>query len=657
MDAEVMSSLDSHDHDESILNNSVIKGNPDVDFIEEDMNNRLTASRFVSDSVTSGTANAVEAYKIAPTEVELSRLKETLLLYHVGSEGNETSQSRLILDEACKDDEYENVESCGNRSLVLEKAKEIAGLRWELELISKLLSGHKKGDIKTLEDHEGTGLLKVKVSGSLGKHIGSVTSSKLENLEYLSQLSRDQLISHFQTEMSQLKREHECTMQEMTEEYFSIKRRCLKLEECGSSSSLNKDKDFDLLRKKIPDIISKLDKLVLEDEKLKGKSLADSKRQLDSLLLENRQLKDSLYEANEEMSHHRELVRKLESDVEDLHAEASICEDVYGSFVGEFVNHIQCAKEGANLEHGIRREEASASKIALEDSCLESYMAEEYCAVIYKEALKEAGTKLGELNLNVSERERALRLEIDEKKILKEKIHSLECLVKEKENDLAAVREKLEMIFQEVNNLQSKIDQQAVVIQDKDKELRVASSLALEKTEVYVMEISELRQKLELARKDMKVTENERMKSELKLSSTQAEQKVLQDQIVSTVLSFAKWSQDVEFLVAEKTKKTNSSLESMQSQLNDLLDEVDELKVRESMYKQQMEKKTCDLQKAETEVDLLGDEIDSLLDLLQKIYIALDHYSPILKHYPGIIEILKLVQRELRRDSKRLSVF
>ncbi|KAG2304013.1 hypothetical protein Bca52824_032664 [Brassica carinata] len=630
MDAEVMSSLDSHDHDESVLNNSVIKGNPDVDFIEEDMNNWLTASRFVSDSVTSGTANAVEAYKIAPTEVELSRSKETLLLYHVGSEGNETSQSRLILDQACKDDEYENVESCGNRSLVLEKAKEIAGLRRELELISKLLSGHEKGDNK---DHEGTGLLKVKVSGSLGKHIGSVTSSKPDNLEYLSQLSRDQLISHFQTEMSQLKREHECTMQEMTEEYFSIKRRYLKLEECPSFSSLNKDKDFDVLRKKIPDIISKLDKLVLEDEKLKGKSLADSKRQLDSLLLENRQLKDSLYEAGEEMSHHRELVRKLESDVEDLHAEASICEDVYVSFVGEFVNQIQCAKEEANLEHGIRREEASASKIALEDSCVESYMAEEHCAVIYKEALKEAGTKLGELNLNVSERERALRSEIDEKEVLKEKIQSLECLVKEKENDLAAVREKLEIVFQQVNSLQSQIDQQAVLIQDKNKELRVASSLALEKTEVYVMEISELRQKLELRAK------------------------VLQDQIVSTVLSFAKWSQDVEFLVAEKTKKTNSRLESMQSQLNDLLDEVDELKVRESMYKQQMEKKTCDLQKAETEVDLLGDEIDSLLNLLQKIYIALDHYSPILKHYPGVIEILKLIQRELRRDSKRLSVF
>lgn len=36
------------------------------------------------------------------------------------------------------------------------------------------------------------------------------------------------------------------------------------------------------------------------------------------------------------------------------------------------------------------------------------------------------------------------------------------------------------------------------------------------------------------------------------------------------------------------------------------------------------------------QVDLLGDEVDALLRLLEKIYIALDHYSPVLKHYPGV---------------------
>jgi hypothetical protein len=38
----------------------------------------------------------------------------------------------------------------------------------------------------------------------------------------------------------------------------------------------------------------------------------------------------------------------------------------------------------------------------------------------------------------------------------------------------------------------------------------------------------------------------------------------------------------------------------------------------------------------EFQVDLLGDEVETLLRLLERIYVALDHYSPILQHYPGV---------------------
>jgi hypothetical protein len=36
------------------------------------------------------------------------------------------------------------------------------------------------------------------------------------------------------------------------------------------------------------------------------------------------------------------------------------------------------------------------------------------------------------------------------------------------------------------------------------------------------------------------------------------------------------------------------------------------------------------------QVDLLGHEVEALTDLLAKIYIALDHYSPVLQHYTGV---------------------
>ncbi|CAA7057804.1 unnamed protein product [Microthlaspi erraticum] len=47
---------------------------------------------------------------------------------------------------------------------------------------------------------------------------------------------------------------------------------------------------------------------------------------------------------------HGKLNRKLESDVEDSHVEASIYGDLYWSIAGEFVNQIQCAKEEYDRE-------------------------------------------------------------------------------------------------------------------------------------------------------------------------------------------------------------------------------------------------------------------------------------------------------------------
>ena len=43
------------------------------------------------------------------------------------------------------------------------------------------------------------------------------------------------------------------------------------------------------------------------------------------------------------------------------------------------------------------------------------------------------------------------------------------------------------------------------------------------------------------------------------------------------------------------------------------------------------------------QVDVLGDEVDTLLSIMGKIYIALDHYSPVLKHYPGVRKITRQV--------------
>ncbi|CAN6977544.1 unnamed protein product [Brassica oleracea var. botrytis] len=787
--------------------NGVVKENENVNvaFLDDfesywdDVNIGLMISRVVNDTILRATVAAVEAEaaeKIAEKELELSRARETLSLYHVGSEENEASSDKASLDtsdgslnslknvarkqlvmlveeltslrkyvhvnkagaatvddtsgqheigsktvdkmlDSLKSiletvlkrknetelpsswqqehdfqkgietavvttfvrslmDEYQlkllekEAESGGNKSSLLGNIKEITGLRQELETIRKALSDHDNGDIEAGEvgDRKRVEQLHRKMSASLssaldtnGKHdVGSVP----ENFDTLKHLTPIELINHFNTEMNQMKRDHDYEIQEMTEQCFTFKRKYLNLKERGSFSFVGKGKELDALKKKIPSVISKLDKILVEDEKLvsEGKNNAEFKSRLDSLLLENRQLKDSLSDAAEKMSQlsqveadHQKLIRKLELEADDSHVKASIAEDVYRCFVTEFLGQIRSAKEETDLEHSKMREvydlilkdlESKAdceSKDAFVDSCAESLIMEECSAVIYKEALKKADKKIVELNLRVTENEEALKSEMVDKERLNEEIHRLECLVKEKEglvqtaeSNLAAEREKLEVVSQQINDLQSQTEQQQIKIQEKNEALRVMSARELEKIEGYERKISELREELDLIRENWEETKDEKRKTEEKLSATKAEKESLRKQFLSLDLVPQKFMEGfniLEGLVAEKTQKTNSRLKNMHSQLCDLSHQINELKGKASMYKQRFEKKSSDLQKAEAEVDLLGDEVETLLDLLEKIYIALDHYSPVLKHYPGIIEILKLVRRELSGEAKR----
>ncbi|CAG7880570.1 unnamed protein product [Brassica rapa] len=798
-------SSESRDDGLSAEVNGVVKENENVNvnvaFLDDfesywdDVNIGLMISRVVNDTILRATVAAVEAeaaQKIAEKDLELSRVRETLSLYHVGSEENEASSDKASLeltdgslnslknvarkqlvmlveeltslrkyvhvnraggtvdDTSSPDeigsktvdkmldslksiletvlkrknetelpsswqqehdfqkviesavvttfvrslkDEYQQrllekeAECGGNKSSLLGNIKEITGLRQELEAIRKALSDHENGDIEAGEvgDRKRVEQLHRKMSASLssaldtnGKHdVASVP----ENFDTLKHLTPIELINHFNTEMNQMKRDHDYEIQEMTEQCFTFKRKYLNLKERGSFSFVGKGKELDALKKKIPSVISKLDKILVEDEKLvsEGKNNAEFKSRLDSLLLENRQLKESLAEKMSQLcqdeADHQKLIRKLELEADDSHVKASIAEDVYKCFVTEFLGQIRSAKQETDLEHSKMRDayelilkdlESKAdreSKDGFVDSCLESLITEECSAVIYKEALKEADKKIAELNVHVAENEEALKSEMVDKERLNEEIHRLECLVKEKEGlvqtaecNLAAERKKLEVASQQINDLQSQTEQQHIKIQEKNEALRVMSARELEKIEGYEKKISELREELDLARESWEETKDEKRKTEEKLSATKAEKESIRKQLLSLDLVPQKFMEGfniLEGLVAEKTQKTNSRLKNMHSQLCDLSHQINELKGKASMYKQRFEKKSSDLQKAEAEVDLLGDEVETLLDLLEKIYIALDHYSPVLKHYPGIIEILKLVRRELSGEAKR----
>lgn len=612
-----------------------------------------------------------------------------------------------------------------NESLnLLEKIKEISSLREELNTISKSLFvpeiGHltshglmemgEEWDTNKRTDHlhRKTSSNHVALSTSLsegnGKHNESVIVTP-ENLDFkLKHMSKEELVNHFKTEMTKMKRNHELKVTEMTEDYFALKREYLK--ERGSSLPIKKDKEFDILRKKIPEVLLKLDDILVENEKLPtfSENAKGLKDRLESLLLENRKLRSLLTDKKNEVKRfslqvsdtaeiilqhslaEENLVKRignLQGALDDAHIEASISEGVYKCLLREAVDSVKSVSEKSDLEYKLMQEvyeivfsdaahnATPSSTCAFEESDLESVIMQELCEVIFREALKEAEVTLSELNQKYCMETELRRLEVAEKERLKQEKRLLSSLVEEKEklaNEAAAIllkeKDQSNLVSQELNHLRDETSRQQILISKSGKEfddMKGNFIKALEQIEQYKVEVHELKQKLELAMKELRDTnEEKRVLIEQKqhaesLVETKEREHMKQVQsLIIFIQGLSKTVADFECRVVEDIKRCNLRLDSLNSQSKGLILKAIVIKRTGLMYKQKLERRCSDLQKAEEEVDLLGDEVDTLLGLLEKIYIALDHYSPILQHYPGIMEILKLVRRELSGESTRV---
>ncbi|PIA37390.1 hypothetical protein AQUCO_03000170v1 [Aquilegia coerulea] len=106
--------------------------------------------------------------------------------------------------------------------------------------------------------------------------------------------------------------------------------------------------------------------------------------------------------------------------------------------------------------------------------------------------------------------------------------------------------------------------------------------------------------------------------------------------VLSTLTKFSKAIFNFECMVQETIGLSLSRLEKLKQQVDTSVEHVISLKEQELLYRKAFVTRCFNLQKAEAEVDLLADEQDELLLLLEKIYIALDHYSPVLQHYFGV---------------------
>uniref|UniRef100_A0A0A9CMG5 Uncharacterized protein n=1 Tax=Arundo donax TaxID=35708 RepID=A0A0A9CMG5_ARUDO len=118
-------------------------------------------------------------------------------------------------------------------------------------------------------------------------------------------------------------------------------------------------------------------------------------------------------------------------------------------------------------------------------------------------------------------------------------------------------------------------------------------------------------------------------------------------QVIESIRDFEKFIADQQTIVANKIQHSESRICLLKEQCKHLAKEGNLLRKKALRYKEISETRGSNLQKAELEVDLLGHEVEALTDLLAKIYIALDHYSPVLQHYTGVMETLNMIKKHI----------
>ncbi|CDP17300.1 unnamed protein product [Coffea canephora] len=598
----------------------------------------------------------------------------------------------------------------------IEKFSQISDVRKELAAMLKSLSHSETEQLSSHGSHDADHFHRralsshINSSSSLGDGNGKLEGSTTdvpENHEavQLKHLNKEELVAHFNNIITKLRRDHESTVAELTEDYFSLKREYLK--ERGSCLPHKKDKEFDLLRKRIPAVILKLDDILAENEKPPASnsntgSFHDLKDRPLGLLSGNHQLKDSLRDRKNEVKLLSSQVadaaeKKLEhsiveanSALEDAHIEAAVIEDIYKCVVSEIARCMKCATEESDLKYlitqevydivlkGVVAKAEVAPTFEFEDSELESLIAQGIFDVLLRESLKNAVEELDtwygkyltesqsrrSLEVKAVEKDNQLKSEAEHHKRLKQE---LAVSVQEKEKfamDISKEREWFELATQE---LRRDASQQKLLVSQRTKELELvgdqlaeaSSQIEADKVKIQILneKLKEAYQDLEEADKQRKMElalNQEKHASFLQMKSKEREQ---MEAVIVDVQGLLKMLADFECKVTGKMKANSLRVEDSSSQLNSLVKKANLLKRTGRVYQQRLERKCAHLQKAEAEVDLLGDKVDKLLNLLEKIYIGLDHYSPVLRHYPGVMETLKLIRRELTGESMKQRQF
>ncbi|WVZ91229.1 hypothetical protein U9M48_037427 [Paspalum notatum var. saurae] len=539
--------------------------------------------------------------------------------------------------------EHQNCISTLNRNWT-EKVSEIAVLRDELQSILSVIVGSEPG-VHPHQSHcslEDQTVVKMKDDSET-----PVTEKASESIEVLLDIPDFSLLKHMGSEQIahfvklewlKLRRQHESELHEKTEELFRVKREYAKEK---ASLPLKRERELESIKSKLLHTISKLGEIASSRKEISRFDCSENgemcrlKDRISMLLHENHRLRGLLAEKREEVKH----LSLQVSDAKSKTAQHSLSEE---KMLSNF-DKLRAELEDLKIERHLN---------SLLDSSVFREVFDNYENQIHD--MDQEGSFLKEL---LNEKEDQLSIIYEDRQKLKYENNQLVSIA----GSIMQHHDQVNLVNDEIVMFKEKVcEQELLILESKGEYNSMKRSLheAMQQIQVCKHEILWLTENLT----SMSIALDEAKEKNASLDATIREMKKTPTQSIGSPLGqmefdlasmekFSKAHSDFESRLVEAMNRNETRLTSIICQFNPLVQQVAVLRKKEFWYKQILDIKCSNLRKAEAEVDILGDEVDTLLSVLGKIYIALDHYAPVLKHYPGVIEILMLVQKVLKGES------
>ncbi|KAK1260717.1 hypothetical protein QJS04_geneDACA002438 [Acorus gramineus] len=371
---------------------------------------------------------------------------------------------------------------------------------------------------------------------------------------------------------------------------------------------------------------------------------------------------------------------QLQQEREILDMQTSIMTEIYAIFFKEFLKSAHFTLVDFVTENIIKqdicnsiiREMVSEWNNGIEDDNIEKIVREEISTTVLKGAIKDAEccinssmTRWQEVptqdfclegctfanNPLIGCRENDLAEEVEYESSLLDQVE----LLAPKNSELMQQNINFglsHMEIEELNDQDEKEEDNAFHLVHR-KLHDTLQQIVLSKVQLKELEFSSLHGKsfLHETHDQMTFLEASKTLNEVQTGHLPKNQWYLSQSVLMPLENFFQRMMEFDSLVYEKLGAYSMRVEELSEQLNPLVQYVTSQKKKELLFQKAFMRRCYNLQLAEAEVDLLGDEVDALINLLEKIYIALDHYSPVLQHYFGIMDLLKLIKKELNRDA------